>query len=371
MFARRIGRSLATLLGLMLCTSATGCLGRHAVSPSPAASGVPTELQKTTLPDHVIAPPDILILDATTLAPRPPYRIRPLDQLFIRVLRPEKGIQKEDEEKKGIRRGDLVEGKPIENIYGVEPDGKVDLGFDYGSVPVVGHEIDQAKKAITAHLEKRFPPGFNVTVILDKSRALQEIRGQHLVQPDGKVTLGTYGSVYVTGLKLEEAKQAIQQHLSQYLLDPEISIDIDGFNSRVYYVIFDMDGEGMAVQRLASTGNETVIDAIAQAGGLPGTTSRKRIWVARPGPAEAECSQILPVDWAAITAGGSTRTNYQLLPGDRVYVAVDPWIHADNALAKVIAPFERILGFTLLGSSTVRQFVGGAQNQGLGGFGGF
>jgi hypothetical protein len=30
--------------------------------------------------------------------------------------------------------------------------------------------------------------------------------------------------------------------------------------------------------------------------------------------------QILPVDWNGITRAGNTRTNYQLLPGDRLYV---------------------------------------------------
>ena len=49
----------------------------------------------------------------------------------------------------------------------------------------------------------------------------------------------------------------------------------------------------------------------------------RRIWVARPTPANHACNQILPVDWLAITQGGSTRTNYQLFPGDRVYVKAD------------------------------------------------
>ena len=30
--------------------------------------------------------------------------------------------------------------------------------------------------------------------------------------------------------------------------------------------------------------------------------------------------QVLPVDWEAITRQGDTKTNYQLQPGDRLYV---------------------------------------------------
>jgi polysaccharide export outer membrane protein len=59
------------------------------------------------------------------------------------------------------------------------------------------------------------------------------------------------------------------------------------------------------------------------------------------------------VDWRAIVQGGSTCTNYQLFPGDRVFVDADCLIKTDLWLAKILAPVERVLGITLLGSSVV------------------
>ena len=82
-------------------------------------------------------------------------------------------------------------------------------------------------------------------------------------------------------------------------------------------------------------------------------SSKNHIWVARPAPCGHGCAQVLPVDWRAITEGGSTCTNYQLFPGDRVYVKADHCITVDNYLAKILAPVERILGVTLLGSTVV------------------
>jgi polysaccharide export outer membrane protein len=361
MFGSRNGKSPAMMIlfGSLICLSLTGCMSRHFTAPP---TEMPTERNKTTLPDHVIAPPDILLIDATTLVPLPPYHIKPLDALYIQVT--VFGVKEEE------KRAGLIPGQPIEGVYRVEPDGTVNLGFTYGSVVVVGQQVPAAKKAIEAHLKKRFKVDFDVTVTLAESRAMQQIRGEHLVRPDGKVTLGTYGSVYVTGLTLEQAKDAIQKHLKQFLLDPEISLDIAGFNSRVYYVVFNLDGAGQQVFRLPSTGNETVMDAVAELKGLPAGSYRRRMWVARPSLADATCNQILPVDWDAIVAGGSTATNYQLFPGDRVFVSVDPWIAADNWVAKVTAPFERVFGFTLLGTTTVRQFIGGAQQGQGSGFGG-
>jgi hypothetical protein len=86
--------------------------------------------------------------------------------------------------------------------------------------------------------------------------------------------------------------------------------------------------------------------------------SSKKIWIKRPAPDPLGPDLILPVDWCAITQGDSTATNYQLLPGDRVYVKADPLISFDNFVAKVLAPVERIFGVTLLGSETVRSLEG-------------
>ena len=85
--------------------------------------------------------------------------------------------------------------------------------------------------------------------------------------------------------------------------------------------------------------------------------SSKRIWIARP-TRESETVQILPVSWEAITAQASTSTNYQVLPGDRVFIAEDKLIAFDTNLAKLTAPLERIMGFTLLGTGTVTRLSG-------------
>ena len=127
------------------------------------------------------------------------------------------------------------------------------------------------------------------------------------------------------------------------------------YNSKVYYVITQGAGMGDNLRRFSITGNETVLDAMSQINGLSQLSSTK-IWIARPAPGNVRCDQILPVDWAAITQGGSTATNYQVLPGDRVFIAQDELVNLNNMLNKMINPFERVMGFVGLGSSTVRGF---------------
>lgn len=333
-----------------LCALNTGCLSCHPCAKA-VVGDVPHELEKQALPSYVIEPPDILLIDAVRVVPLPPYRIEPLDALLIQST-------------------NTLPNEPVNGVYGVDPGGMVNLGPSYGAVRVAGMTTDQARQMIEMHLKVVLKEP-KVLVALAQSRAMQQIRGEHLVRPDGTIGLGVYGSVYVTGMTIEEAKAAIETHLSAFLLQPEVAIDVYAYNSKVYYIVLDGGGYGQQVYRLPITGNETVIDAVSQINGLPAVSSKKHIWVARPSRCPDGKEQILHVDWQAIVKCGSTRTNYQIYPGDRVYVHADSLITLDNFVAKVVAPVERVFGVTLLGQQTILSFDRSLQRGRSGGGGGF
>ncbi|MFM7245237.1 MAG: polysaccharide biosynthesis/export family protein [Planctomycetaceae bacterium] len=292
------------------------------------------ELAKVTLPAYVIEPPDILLIDALRVVPKPPFRIQSFDTLQV------------------IVEGTLLE-QPINGLYVVEPGGMLDLGPSYGKVMVGNQSLEEAQDSVFRHL-KRVLKEPQVSLTLAQAAGQQQIAGEHLVGPDGMINLGTYGAVHVTGMTLDEAKEAIEEHLSKYLDAPLVSVDVFAYNSKVYYVVTEGAGMGDQIARFPVTGNETVLDAISQINGLSRLSS-KDIWIARPAPSGVGCDQILPVDIEAIMKGGSTATNYQVLPGDRVFIAQDQWIAFDSVIGKITAPFERIFGFTLLGTSLVQQ----------------
>jgi hypothetical protein len=114
---------------------------------------------------------------------------------------------------------------------------------------------------------------------------------------------------------------------------------------------------GDNVRRLPVTGKETVLDAISQINGLSQVSS-KNIWIARPLAADPAKAKILHVDWEGITGRGATATNYQIFPGDRVFIGEDPLITRTNLLAKKTAPIERIMGIMGLTSSTLSGLSG-------------
>jgi polysaccharide export outer membrane protein len=183
----------------------------------------------------------------------------------------------------------------------------------------------------------------------------------HMVGPDGTIKLGIYGTVLVAGLTRDQAQERIRQFISEVTGDkPEtfqVNVDVVAYNSKTYYVITDGAGYGEQVQEFPITGNDTVLGAVARIQGLPPVASKRHIWVARRSP-HGGPEQILPVDWVSLTQGGVTATNYQILPGDRVYVMSQRIISLDNALAKFLQPIERVFGAVLLGASTVQTVNG-------------
>jgi polysaccharide biosynthesis/export protein len=284
-----------------------GAVGNEALAPIavPPPGAVPRELDKITLPPYVIEAPDQLLIEVFQRA-----RVPDIDE--------KNGKVRTDAAGKELTREESVR-LPVQAVTGnfqVRLDGTVGLGF-WGSVPVSGLTLDQAQDAIRA----------------------QVVRNEVLQQFGTKKE-----SVYVI-------------------------VDVVAYNSKRYYVITDGGGPGAGEQVVSFpiTGSETVMDAISNVGGLSDVSSKRNIWVARRTPHCGQPWQILPVDWVGMSQHGHTVTNYQIMPGDRIYVKAQKLVSIDRTLARMISPVERMFGITLLGASTVNNIKG---NVGSGG-GGF
>ncbi len=325
-----------------ICAAIIGCSCGGGTKP-PQEAPIPRELQMTTLPPYVVAPSDILLITTMNVVPKPPYRVQPLDALFVQVI----GTPTENE---------------IRGLYPIEPGGTINLGLGYGTVQVAGLTIEDAQEAVRKHLAQKLKGAFSVLVSLGQSRAMQQINGVHLVRQDGTLSLGVYGSVYVAGMTIDQARQAVEQHLSEFVLNPEISLDVYSYNTKWYYVIQDRAGYGQTVIRLPITGSDTVLDALSYVYGTYFLSSNKHMWLSRPNGADPYKFQVFPINWPAIVKGGSPATNYQLFPGDRLYVQSNPLIALNNRLNQLWAPimttFNNAFGLTLLGTSTVGSIEG-------------
>ncbi len=133
---------------------------------------------------------------------------------------------------------------------------------------------------------------------------------------DGTIDLAEFGRVVVAGMSLEQAEAAIQEILVNAGREPtKINVRLIEPTDR-FYVIGEVNSPGS----YPLVGNETVLDGLMAAGGLTSRAAVCKMLLARPTD-PTSCRVTLPVCYRAITQLGDTTTNYQLRPGDRIFVA--------------------------------------------------
>lgn len=145
---------------------------------------------------------------------------------------------------------------------------------------------------------------------------------------DGTIDLGQFGRLHVAGQSIEQIEEqveiAIRSADVQFDGEPltpeqsEVNVRLMASNAAMYYVLGEVNSPG----DYSLIGRETVLDAILTAGGLSDRASKHKILLTRvshPG----ECRTVLPVCWNQIVQLGDSTTNYQIMPGDRIFVATE------------------------------------------------
>jgi protein involved in polysaccharide export with SLBB domain len=138
------------------------------------------------------------------------------------------------------------------------------------------------------------------------------------VLPDGTIDLGRYGRPVVAGLTLPQVEARVREVIrgqDKEAADVAITVRLLAKPGKVFYVLGEVNAPGA----FPVTGHDTVLSAITQAGGPTRRASEQKIVLSRP-TAPDGCRVVLPVCYTNIVQYGDTTTNYQLLPGDRVFV---------------------------------------------------
>ena len=144
--------------------------------------------------------------------------------------------------------------------------------------------------------------------------------GNQPVLQDGTIDLGKFGRPVVAWKTVPQIEADIRKLIdSQSKEKTPITVRLLGRESKVFYVL----GEVNAPRAYPLAGRETVLDGILTAGGLTRQADMKRIILSRP-TLPAGCRVVLPICYNQIVQLGDTATNYQLQPGDRIYVPSKP-----------------------------------------------
>ncbi|MFU7560537.1 polysaccharide biosynthesis/export family protein [Roseiconus sp. JC912] len=196
-----------------------------------------------------------------------------------------------------------------------------------------------AKQSLPAH---RVEAGDVLVIEPNDFNSPIRLSSDQTVQQDGTIELGGYGRLKVAGLSAEEIQSQVQSvvtrtelakrqrkvelasHRGNSLGMPTDSSEPDDFGVTVRLVnkesaLFYVMGEVNAPGSYPLVGHETVLDAIIAAGGLTDRCNDHKIILTRP-QADGQERSIYPVCYQQILQLGDVTTNYQLMPGDRIYV---------------------------------------------------
>ncbi len=213
-----------------------------------------------------------------------------------------------------------------------------------------GHKMIQSAKDLRAaatepqplprELDKRPLPTYTVEpgdVLLVQPADLDapvRLPGDQPVLLDGTINLGRYGRLQVAGRTVEEIEPEVRQLVVGQAKEADkkdigpITVRVVTRASKVFYVLGEVNAPGS----FTLNGRETVLDGIIAAGGLTDRGSRRNIILSRPTRPDG-CRIVLPICYREIVQIGDTSTNYQLAPGDRIYVAT-------RTLTEELFPFK-------------------------------
>ena len=125
--------------------------------------------------------------------------------------------------------------------------------------------------------EYRLGPGDQLRVTVFNEA---ELTGQFVVGSQGTISYPLVGSIEAAGLSIPEFTQRLQEALSEYIRQPNVSVEVA--NYRPFFILGEVQRPGT----YPYSANLTVLNAVATAGGFTYRANRSRVFIRHANEAE-------------------------------------------------------------------------------------
>jgi len=159
-----------------------------------------------------------------------------------------------------------------------------------------------------------------------------EVSGQFVINMEGKIQYEFVGDIEIAGKTKNEIATLLTEVLSKYIISPEVTVKIVGYNSKVVYVIGEVGNPGKIYMRGDTI---TIREALIQAG-LP-LLSAKSGKTRLITPADDGKAKQINVNVYKLLYKGDLRENLVMKPGDTLFVP-------PTVLAKTMRVLQPITG---------------------------
>lgn len=143
----------------------------------------------------------------------------------------------------------------------------------------------------------------------------QDLNRTVTVRPDGRLSFSLIGDIYAVGLTPPELQQLMETSLSEYIniIPGEVSVVVDEVHSYKVSVL----GEVRLPGRFEFQNQVSVLDALAEAGGLTEFASPSEIVIMRPYQGQTEK---IPFDYRRMVRSRNNDDRVLVFPGDIIFV---------------------------------------------------
>jgi len=165
--------------------------------------------------------------------------------------------------------------------------------------------------------QSRLPLGPNDKLNLVVYYGSHSINAQYVLDASGQMSVQFIGSVSAGGKTVEEVRSDIQKRLGDgYLNNPIVSLTVIELNS----LTLTVSGMVLKSGNIRFIPGITITEVIAQSGGFSPMARKNMVKVTRDVDGVKQTYK-LPVEKIA----EGDRPNFQMMPGDAVFVPERPW----------------------------------------------
>jgi polysaccharide export outer membrane protein len=133
------------------------------------------------------------------------------------------------------------------------------------------------------------------------------------VRSDGNITVPFVKEIHVEGLTPTEVESLVTERLTRFLRSPEVSVLVRETNRDKVYVVGAVGRQGSIPLRSVMT----VIQALAEAGGVNEFAKKKKIYIIRT---EGQKQVRIPFNYEAAIKGQAGLSSLLVAPGDTIVV---------------------------------------------------
>ena len=180
-------------------------------------------------------------------------------------------------------------------------------------------------------------PGDELNIVVTQQQDLGNSstnQSPFVVRPDGNVSFPLVGEIHAEGMTVSQFTAVLQQGLSRYIVDPDVSVNISKLG-RVRVYVFGVVKKPGAVELEKG---HTVIDAIGAAQGFTRDTAKKKIFLIH----QDQPKSLIPINLNNMLKTGDMSQNVTLREGDILYLTKNHRIDFARDIAPIFSSIYMI-----------------------------